>query len=398
MLEKCEHEMMSEIDHIDGNRLLNTSVDALCDYCEQKYKLDVPVLREQEVTTEQNEVRVNIADRHRRMFGYDVDDERQPSYVTGTAVSFFVPFDGDPELFKYRPSSFYMDTPHATICRDAIILTYTLLEHDANRVKSDFEHDLSQLRMNLKNVENDVSRFNSSLRVKAKERIETRRQKLLADQSLVAALGYPLRRRDDVPPTFIAPTVRRKPSITLPPASSSPFVREPALDIQEYEHILSVMSNMVAVIERSPSTFSGMKEEDIRQHFLVQLNGQYEGQATGETFNFEGKTDILIRVQGKNIFIAECKFWAGPQSLKEAIDQLLGYATWRDGKTAILVFNRGKQLSTVLPKIPEVVKGHPNFKRQVTFNSETGFRFTMAHRDDPNRELILTVLVFEVPS
>jgi hypothetical protein len=58
-----------------------------------------------------------------------------------------------------------------------------------------------------------------------------------------------------------------------------------------------------------------MKEEDLRQHFLVQLNGQYEGRATGETFNFEGKTDILIRAERKNIFIAECKFWDGPDSL-----------------------------------------------------------------------------------
>ncbi len=59
------------------------------------------------------------------------------------------------------------------------------------------------------------------------------------------------------------------------------------------------MSNMVHVIERSPEAFKGMREEDLRQHFLVQLNGQYAGQATGETFNFQGKTDILIRAEEK---------------------------------------------------------------------------------------------------
>jgi hypothetical protein len=37
----------------------------------------------------------------------------------------------------------------------------------------------------------------------------------------------------------------------------------------------------------------------------VQLNRHFEGAATGETFNHRGKTDILIRVDGKNIFIAE---------------------------------------------------------------------------------------------
>jgi hypothetical protein len=47
-----------------------------------------------------------------------------------------------------------------------------------------------------------------------------------------------------------------------------------------------------------------MGEEDLRSHFLVQLNGVFQGQATGETFNFQGKTDILIRVEGRNVFMA----------------------------------------------------------------------------------------------
>jgi hypothetical protein len=167
--------------------------------------------------------------------------------------------------------------------------------------------------------------------------------------------------------------------------------------MQNYEHVLSVISNMVAVMERSPGAFRNMKEEDLRQHFLVQLNGQYEGQATGETFNFEGKTDILIRAEGKNIFVAECMFWDGPKSLSNKIDQLLGYASWRDTKTAILVFNRRRDFSAVLSRIPEVVRAHPNFKRGLSFDSVTGFRFVLHHKDDPQRELTVTVLAFEVP-
>jgi hypothetical protein len=72
---------------------------------------------------------------------------------------------------------------------------------------------------------------------------------------------------------------------------------------------------MVHVMERSPSAFHHMDEEALRTHFLVQLNGHYEGQATGETFNYEGKTDILVRSGDRNIFIAECKFWGGPKKL-----------------------------------------------------------------------------------
>lgn len=141
-----------------------------------------------------------------------------------------------------------------------------------------------------------------------------------------------------------------------------------------------------------------MKEEDLRTHFLVGLNGQYEGNATGETFNSEGKTDILIRVDGRNIFIAECKFWTGPDGLKGTVDQLLGYATWRDTRTAIILFNRNKNLSAVLEKIPDAISGHSNFKQRLDYESETGFRFVLRQKNDPSRDVTLSVLVFDVPT
>ncbi len=141
-----------------------------------------------------------------------------------------------------------------------------------------------------------------------------------------------------------------------------------------------------------------MDEESLRSHFLVQLNGHYEGGATGETFNYEGKTDILIRVQGKNIFIAECKYWGGPKKLIDTIDQLLSYSSWRDTKVAIIIFNRNKNFSAVLDAIRPTVDAHPNYKKYIRQESETNFRYVFANRDDPNREMILTVLAFDVPS
>jgi hypothetical protein len=152
------------------------------------------------------------------------------------------------------------------------------------------------------------------------------------------------------------------------------------------------------MLERSPHAFKGMNEEHLRDQFLVPLNSHYEGQASGETFNFNGKTDIIIQAEGKAIFIAECKIWRGQKAFSEAIDQLLGYATWRDTKLSLIIFNRNKDLSNVIEKIPETVKVHSNFKRELQYADETGFRYVFAHRDDANRELILTILVFEVPA
>lgn len=172
--------------------------------------------------------------------------------------------------------------------------------------------------------------------------------------------------------------------------------QKPSLTLDEYERILQIITNMATVMERSPEAFWGLNEEHLRQHFLVQLNGQFGGDATGETFNFTGKTDILIRRNNVNLFVAECKFWRGPKQFTEAINQLLGYATWRDTRLALLVFNRGGNLSNILSKIPDLVKSHSSFSQELDYVPETGFRFLVKHPNDAKRELVLTILVFEI--
>jgi hypothetical protein len=212
-------------------------------------------------------------------------------------------------------------------------------------------------------------------------------------------MGFKLKERPDAPKTFSAPEVRRKvqPTAAPPPGSATLHKQEPTLLDADYEHILSLISSMATVLERSPHAFATMDEDSLRFLLLVPLNSHYEGQVSGETFNFEGKTDILIRVQSKNIFIAECKIWRGQKELLAAIDQLLGYATWRDTKTAIIIFNRNKDFSAVVQQIRPTMESHPKFKRSEKQVSETAFRFAFKQRDDEARELTLTVLVFNVP-
>jgi hypothetical protein len=199
----------------------------------------------------------------------------------------------------------------------------------------------------------------------------------------------------DAPKTYVAPVTRK--NVIQRPAISAPFKPEPTMDRAIYDEILDIMHSMTLVMERSPNSFAKMGEEDIRQQFLVQLNGRFEGAATGETFNYEGKTDILVRVDGKNIFIAECKFWGGSKAYLETIDQLLGYLSWRDTKTAVVIFNRNRDFSNVLKSILESTENHSNKKKGPEKLSETRFRYTFSNPVDANRELLLTVIVFDIP-
>ncbi len=391
-LRNQETKVAEEVERYDGNKLLNTPVEDLCAYFEEKFRVEPLTLLEDQISTDQGETKLDVSrDRDARFMFPDGTRE-----VPATAVKFFLPFTGDPMLFRLRPSSYTLSPPRAQVRGNELVFTFVSRDPDATAIKGEFDRQLREVKQHAASGASNVTTFNSSIRNLAKQAIEARRQRLLKAANTQAAFGYPMRRRDGAPSTFSAPAVKRR--IPPPPAASdAPYKPEPVLDMENYEHILSVVQNMTLVLERSPSTFKDLDEEAIRQHFLVQLNGHYEGTATGETFNGAGKTDILIRQDGKNIFIGECKFWKGPAKLTETIDQLLSYTSWRDTKTALLVFVRDIALSTVLSKIPEVLKEHPSFKRELTIDGETRFRSVFGQPKDPSRELLLTTLVFNVP-
>lgn len=394
-LEQRRSDLNGGIEGLETNYILNVSEEDLCQYLVNSYLLESPRLNEGEIYIyDQSEVDIDVSQDPRRA----IFNRSRSCYVKGLSVTIAIPFDGDGELFHYRSSSFTYNPPQGDIVGKEVHLIYQGVDHNAEELKKTYTHDIGEIKKHLAWAENDVRTFNESLEPSIRQAVAQRKQKLLSDQGLVSALGIPIKSCDDLPKTYAVPAVRKKPKIERPAAKTEPFEPEPALPLKEYEHILNIIQNMVLVMERSPRAFAHMREEDLRQHFLVQLNGHYEGQATGETFNFEGKTDILIRTEGKNVFIAECKFWRGEKELLKAVDQLLGYASWRDTKTALLVFNRGKDFSSVLEKISSGIEGHPCFKRDLGKKDETMFRYVFHQPDDINRELALTVMVFNVPS
>ena len=385
--------LKEEVADLDGNQLLNTSVDDLCEYFVKKYRIDVPVLNRSGILVDQCETQIDVSKDPLRA----ISDRSQPFCIPGTEIEIIIPFTGDSQTFTITPITYSLNRPSGKVGDGTLTFFITGENLEADKVRLEIDQKVDHIDSYLTNLREDADTLNRQLDSIVRQCIEQRREKLLAAQNLVASLGFKLKQRTDSPKTYTAPEVRRKTMLTPPQASSTSYAPEPALDEADYEHILEVIENMAQVMERSRSAFSEMDEESLRWHFLVQLNGHYEGHATGETFNYEGKTDILIRSEGKNIFIAECKYWAGPQKLTEAIDQLLSYSSWRDTKVAVIVFNRNKGFTRVLDTIKLITKAHPNFKRELGDRSETSFRFIFSHRDDTNRELTLTIMAFDIP-
>jgi len=385
-------QLARDVEETDRNRILNASLSDLVDHFVSKYFLDVPRLRRDEAhLLDPQDAKIDVSYDFSRSFR-----EPGPHYEQGTLFTLVVPFDGDADLFSMQPSTFSMSGTRGSVQNGALVFRHQRLDHDGAAVKSDLDGRLGQVESHLETQRRDVHDWNSRLPETVRSLIEARKKKILDGLNLTESLGYPLKRRSAS--TYPVPLARKRILVQMPTPKTATYTPEPALAIQVYEDILQVISSLSVMMERSPSAFVSMSEEHLRDHILVILNGQFEGQATGETFNRTGKTDILIREKDRNLFIAECKFWDGPKSLTAAIDQVLSYTCWRDTKVAVIVFNRRKDISGVLAAVPKAASNHPCCKKQIDYKAEGGFRFLFGQKDDRNRELILTVLVFDVAS
>lgn len=321
------------------------------------------------------------------------------AFVRGTRLRIDIPFEGDTYLWRFRPSQFSLSGyPEIEISNGHISLTVTFTDDraDATALKRRIEEDIKKLVRVVDTISSDISTFNATVPARVRSALDDRMRVARSTTDALAGLGIPIK-RSDTSPAYAIPAKRAPSPRSLPPVDTKPYEPEPFLRVEEYEHILGVLKSMGLVIERNPQSFITLNEEAIRTHFLLQLNGHYEGGATGETFNAEGKTDILIRIKDRNVFIAECKFWRGAKSFNEAISQLLGYMSWRDSKCALLIFNQTRDSSAVGDKMHTAMTAREECRKDLGVDTRGDHRYTFVKPSDPGREITITTMVFDVP-
>lgn len=190
------------------------------------------------------------------------------------------------------------------------------------------------------------------------------------------------------------PVTRRK-LTTLAPSPVAGGAPVPYLGDADYEEVLRSLVHQRNALERSPLLVADMNEERVRDVLLVGLNAAFEGRAAGEVFNGTGKTDLLVREADRNIFIGECKFWRGPKTITDTLDQLLSYLTWRDTKAALLLFIRGQNKTDVIEKALARFKEHPGFRAAVGGDIDgERYNFRFAAAGDPQQSVRLAFLPF----
>lgn len=393
--------LVRAIHSYDATAVLQTPIEDLVEYFEERFTVVPLVIKSGEKYLPETPREESTRERVPSRIWDDEYIDVNKNYIN---FSIHVPFEGDASLFQVSPSGrmhFVGRQINASIMHGEIIFSYRI-EASENLVLADYaSQEIGMIETNAERLNADIARLNDELPNIIRERLAERRGSASKSQTLIQSLGIPIKKRDDIPTTYSIPEIQRKPKIVDAPRVKT-FTPEPTLDSGEYENILTIIKDMAVAMERSPHTFTKLTEEEIRDFFLILLNGHYMGNATGETFNGSGKTDILIRHQNANAFIAECKFWHGQKKLDEAITQLLGYITWRDTKTSVVLFNKQKDLTSVLEKAKETLRAHPNFKADYVLKSQElevsetihGYKFT--HPSDPDKEIYLTLMAFQI--
>ena len=215
------------------------------------------------------------------------------------------------------------------------------------------------------------------------------------------ATGITLRKRSDVadvvPP---APKVRTKIKPIIKTAGGG--TKDVALDAKTLEAILQLIDNQCRQFERTPASFKVLSEEGLRDVMLSSLNAVFEGQATGESFRGLGKADIHLPLAGGDAFVAEVKFWDGPASLAQTVDQLRGRLTWRDTVGVAIMLSENANFGTVLETIKKTLPTLPGFvaAQQVREVDDNRFiaRFQIKTSEGHHAEIHVLVYSLSVPA
>jgi hypothetical protein len=388
-LEAQRAALRDEIRSENKNKLLNVNEADYVDYLVEKYTTPEIELHRDAISVSAHEELIRAEYFPHDFFVYE--GKQYPKQV----VTYHLPFSGASELLRLKPSSWIMWSRDVSISGNTIKFKIIDWRNDAAAMKQEADHDINTIVSQCANVNTEIRGYNAGLRHFAKQIFDARKSELLKQLDVLSQLGVPVRPAANVPATFSVPTVKKK-VLIKPQASGESFKPEPALDESLYREILRICRDAGREMERHPSIYGGKDEETLRDHLIMVLSPHFES-VTGETFNKAGKADIVVRHEGANVFVAECKFWRGEKSLLGAIDQVLTYLTWRDSKAAILCFVRGDVISSVASSIPSVVSKHPCYRRARDTIAEGWYQFDFHLPNDPSRGLSLAVLCFHFP-
>ena len=382
------------VEQIPREQFLATSVETLVESITAQLAIEPLVLHEDQMQMEHGEAKINVTGR----FDYDSFDGRT-IMADGHQFHFYLPFSGDPQLWKMRPNVWSYVAPHGEVDERRMVLKLTF-KNTANTemqwYQRELESSLQLIRQSVTAQRAMLAQFAASLPARVGDAVNWRREQVGKLHDLAAAFEIPMVKKPGMP-EYRPLDVQKKAARALPRVPAAGYKPEPAISDDLYEEILSNVRHMGATFEGTPQTYQPLGEEGLRDILLASLNGVYQGTATGEAFRKYGKTDIRIEEESRSAFVGECKLWGGEQVLTGALDQLLDYLTWRDCKAALILFNKSVAgFAGVQQTIGQVLPKHSGFLRDKGSKQAGEWRLVFRAKEDEGREITVHVFCFNL--
>ena len=400
LLQGILQQIKFRIDNEEESYLLNVNEDEYVSHMVSEFTLPVPAIDFDAQTVTPTEKMIPARRHPQANFFMGFEDPN--SEWKRQVIVYHLPFTGDISFLQYWPNPRILWTTvveHTSSPSEGDYLSFEVINflQDVEQVKRESNQIISNLQIQVQHIKNQINGFDTNLETEIRQHFQARKKDLIAKSDFVSQLGIPIRKNPNTPETFSVPVSLPKKIIPRPAVSTTDGKQDPTIDLKTYNEILQVLHDVGKQIERMPSMYKGKHEEELRDHLLMFLEPKFIGSATGETFNKEGKTDILLRHEGSNVFIAENKFWSGEKKYLETIDQILRYLTWRDSKAAIVLFVKNEDFSSVIDKVKEITPQHPNFLSFDGVKEETWLSYKIHLNGDKGRALFLAVLLFHFP-
>lgn len=322
------------------------------------------------------------------------EDSPRPFPIPGYRVTWTIPFKGTSKLFDMEPSTSIMNFIQGSIDINRLKLSAELPADaaDAANIEQQLKGQLNTVNKMTGYINNDLLRYSRKLHDQIATAVSARRQELDNILKLKSALKVNVETKQAASPLNQIPVELQ----TISPLSETKDDPGAFITDEAYASIIKAIRNMGASMESSRASES-KDEEALRDTMLVGLNASMSsGSAGAELFRKKGKTDISIIFENKAAFIAECKLWKGEQYILDGVDQLLGYLTWRDAKTAMIIFNRhNKNFTAIQAQVGSIFTKHPAFIKKIAAPQGEG-RFVFKKPDDDNKLITLHVFLFDV--
>ena len=226
-------------------QILNVNEAQYIEHILSKCQLLVPEIIESGIQVESSEVEIPAEQHSHR---WSVTPGRT---YPRQKLTYEVPFTGDRDLFRFAPSHRTFSPPRARLGPSRLFFEFVVLDTTPDRIKEEFQRGLNDIKSALQTMRSDVDQFEKTLRSHVAAEFQTRKQKLLEQDRIVASLGAPVKRAGAVPQTLVIPNIQqRKLVVPKPTPASEPYSPEYKLDDEVYDEILRICHDLGVHMER----------------------------------------------------------------------------------------------------------------------------------------------------